>query len=410
MKIKTLLILPLLLVSFFLQAQWSQLKIGDKCPDVIINNVFNQQRSTIKLSDFKGKLVILDFWSKWCTPCIEAMAKMDTLQKMFPDEVYILTVTDRPLEETMNFWAANKITRNTSLPVACDDTVLHTLFKHEAKPYVAWINSDGIVAALTTTQYVTAANIRTVLDHKKTDWLVRKTVHLDYTRPMIRLNDHVPGDTGKLYYSTFMPALHGVKVYKTLKTDSVSGIKTFKMVNVPFIGFIRWALSLKGWIQLDSRLILETKDSLRFIYNKNKIYADVWDLNYKFCYEAAYPAYTKDEQIADGVLYDLERFHGIKGRVEKREMKCWVMTAMPKAKGEIPGPKGRYASPESLAGDISSSIGMPVINETNIQEGQKVFFNVYGGITLQNVKECLKYSGIRVKETVREVEVFVVSD
>ena len=91
-------------------------------------------------------------------------------------------------------------------------------------------------------------------------------------------------------------------------------------------------------------------------------------------------------------------------------MKCWVMTAMPKAKGKIPGPKGRYASPESLAGDISSSIGMPVINETNIQAGQKVFFNVHGGVTLQNVKECLKYSGIMVKETVREIEVFVVSD
>jgi thiol-disulfide isomerase/thioredoxin len=415
MKTKILIVMPVLLATLFVEAQFSKLKIGDKCPDVVINRIFNQQDSVIKLSDLKGKLVILDFWSQWCLPCIEAMAKMDSLQKKFPDKLYIITVTDRPLEETKVFWGTNKITRNTALPVACEDTVLNTLFEHESKPHVAWINGDGIVTALTTTQYVNAANIQTILDRKQTNWLVKETVQLDYTKPLIRLNDHLSDTISRLYYSAVTPAQHGVSVYKSITMDSASGVKAIRIFNFPLLTFIRWALDAKGWTQLNSRMILETKDSLRFIYDKGKMYRDVWDLTYTFCYEGVYPAYTQEEQIADGVLNDLERFQGIKGRVEKRKMKCWVMTDL-KTKSNLQAPvvsrfKGYYAKgPVSLAKDISQSLRIPVINETTIPAGTRIFLGVEGELTLQKINDSLKYSGIRIKEVERDIEVFVIRD
>ena len=45
--------------------------------DVIFKDI-NQK--DVKLDDFKGKLVILNFWATWCAPCKEEMPSLDDLQ------------------------------------------------------------------------------------------------------------------------------------------------------------------------------------------------------------------------------------------------------------------------------------------------------------------------------------------
>ena len=59
----------------------------DKAPDFEIEDI---NGGKLKLSDYKGKIVILDFWDTWCPPCKKEIPDFIELYKAYKDNVVII--------------------------------------------------------------------------------------------------------------------------------------------------------------------------------------------------------------------------------------------------------------------------------------------------------------------------------
>jgi peroxiredoxin len=71
------------------------LSIGKPAPDFTVQD---SDRS-VSLSQYRGKIVVLNFWATWCPPCVEEMPSLVQMQKKFQDKgvtVLAVSVDDDP--------------------------------------------------------------------------------------------------------------------------------------------------------------------------------------------------------------------------------------------------------------------------------------------------------------------------
>lgn len=319
MKLKIYIVIFLLIsLSSFAQTPiLSALEIGDKVPDVTLTNVRNYRTPTIRLSEFKDKLIILDFWDKWCTACINAFPEMERLQNQFGEKIQVLLVARNKEDELKRLFETSPILKSTKLPIVIGDTVLHQLFPHTAVPFHVWLDGNGIVKARTNYTSTTAGNIASFLTNNNIALPIRNDV-LDMNVRNSSLLEQlftVPGQMDQVVY------------YSLLTKRS----KATPQQNYPLIKLFTDAYcdpQIK-------KIIVEVKKT----ENLSKYFPPVdrdklseWEENNTFQYEIRLPS-SAIQLSADSVLalkskfmrQDLERCFDVRTFLEKRKVKCWVL-------------------------------------------------------------------------------------
>jgi peroxiredoxin len=95
-RLMVVLVAGLILVAMFLvvwlqSAKYEPLTVGKQAPDFQLPDLNDKD---IRLSDYRGKVVFLNFWATWCKPCREEMPSMEVLYKNFEkDGLVILAVS-----------------------------------------------------------------------------------------------------------------------------------------------------------------------------------------------------------------------------------------------------------------------------------------------------------------------------
>lgn len=163
----------------------SPLSIGDPMSNIVISNLKNYPKDEVSISDFKGKLLILDFWATWCPSCYESFPKYDKLQQEFNGQVQFILVnpveTKDTKEKIANLFAKLKenVGYEVKLPYVNNEPILGKLFPFQVLPQYIWIDGEGKVRAVTHAMSVTPDNIRHVLQGGS---LYNKQDIIDYDR------------------------------------------------------------------------------------------------------------------------------------------------------------------------------------------------------------------------------------
>jgi len=69
-------------------------------------------KSPVKLSQFKGKVVLVNFWATWCTPCIEELPTLTDLQASHRSDglvVLAMSVEQNPFSKVKQFIRQKRI-------------------------------------------------------------------------------------------------------------------------------------------------------------------------------------------------------------------------------------------------------------------------------------------------------------
>ena len=68
-----------------------------KAPEFTLKSINGE---TVRLDDFHGKVVLLDFWATWCGPCGKSVPELKRLNKDFSGEDFVIVSVN--LRENMN--------------------------------------------------------------------------------------------------------------------------------------------------------------------------------------------------------------------------------------------------------------------------------------------------------------------
>jgi peroxiredoxin len=103
---------------------------------------------TVHLSDYKGKVVLLDFWATWCGPCRVEIPWFTDMQRKKKDqgfEVLGVSMDDNGWEDVKPFLAEMKVNYRV---VIGDDATTQAYGGVESLPTTFLIDKQGKIAAI----------------------------------------------------------------------------------------------------------------------------------------------------------------------------------------------------------------------------------------------------------------------
>lgn len=406
------------------------LSIGDTVSDIVLNHLINYKTPTARLLDFRGKLVILDFWSTGCSSCIAAMPKMEALQKQFDGRLQIVLVNSWESEASIKSRIVNMKRYKpgiglSTLPTAYGETIWRIVFPHTSVPHHAWIDGKGKVIAITNGYNATAEHIIKALKGDSLHLAVKKDLKASGYNPWkVGLFSVAHPSLHALFHSGFLPYNPGFGGGSSWYIDPSNGTYNRIWLNDNILGLYESAFSLPNGTR---RTLIEVTDETPFMTPEDKNQLDEWQTKNLYSYQIALPLKEK-ENLQEYMQQDLNRFFGMErgiiGEIENREIPTLVLTLVKKEQLRTLGEKRNYqnmgdsvfqylntpfpfisSSLQYALEDMSKPIAF--VDETGFTGN--VDLQLSGNLhDLQNIRNQLKKYGLEVKEGMRKLEVLVI--
>lgn len=134
-------------------------QVGRPAPDFELQGVDGQMH---KLSEYRGKAVMLNFWATWCTPCKIEMPHLSNTQQAFQQQLTVLGVSSEEQPATVTaFLGQNPL----PFPILVDQTGdISRQYRVEGLPTTFFIGPDGTVLEQNRGAFLTPAQLQPYVD------------------------------------------------------------------------------------------------------------------------------------------------------------------------------------------------------------------------------------------------------
>jgi len=110
--------------------------------------VFDEEGNAVKLSDFKGSPVVVNFWATWCYYCKQEMPEFETLYKNYPDIKFLMINATDGVQESeaaaRQYIKENGYTFDVYYDLRQDAAMTYGV---SGLPTTYFINSEGEIVA-----------------------------------------------------------------------------------------------------------------------------------------------------------------------------------------------------------------------------------------------------------------------
>ena len=170
-KSKLVLVLVFIIMSFSVFAAKSNKKEDVKMSNIVLYDQYGKKHN---IEEYKGKVVVINFWATWCGYCVEEMPEFEKVYKEFGSnkkDVIILGVAGPKSKENLNNVDVEKDKvisflkkKNITYPTLMDEAgKSFDDYKVRALPMTYVINKDGylegfVSGAITSEQLRKAVN------------------------------------------------------------------------------------------------------------------------------------------------------------------------------------------------------------------------------------------------------------
>lgn len=119
----------------------SSVNLKEEAPDFTLKSLTG---SNLRLEEYRGQVVLINFWASWCGPCRQEMPILDRLHQRYEDTGFaVLGVNvEGEVEPAQKIVDKTKVT----FPVLIDEgQVVSQLYELEAMPSTVVVDRDGVV-------------------------------------------------------------------------------------------------------------------------------------------------------------------------------------------------------------------------------------------------------------------------
>ncbi|MBX2948032.1 MAG: redoxin domain-containing protein [Crocinitomicaceae bacterium] len=423
-------------------------KIGDTLQEYIFTDLRNYKESEVKLSELRGKWLIMDFWSQNCSACLKSFPKMNDLHLKYQKDITVLmigmTESRKKLSgvnqerESSTKQLFNRLQKlyNLQFTVAFD-SVLASRYGVKGLPFILVVDPLGKVQLTThslseqdiTNLLATGGSQLNSLNGNESffelqeDYQKKKNIDKFKNQKLFRseLSTTNEEDTSAIEAIDF--ANINMQTTKTALYDGVLAINrsTAKaLFNVAYFGKTRiYPSNRKDHLKYSIDFVFETADSLKLLEN------------IKYTYQSIIPTSRSNLDLFKKILQkDLEIYFGLKGKVEKRQMPVYFLKVIDQKKAaklvtrgltdrftlDSTIPKAHQlvfndVSMESFCYVISQLVigRYPVINKTNFETNVDIDLRAYI-YDLNEVQKAISQYGLKLERGMQEMEALVLQD